>query len=120
MITEQEKDRIRHISDLLYQATRSIRILSYIGWPSRIREEFFANGARELPQVEYASFDPTPVLDIVREARRKIQSSPIDQWLERQAADIENSALMLAACGLPSRCGSGSGYRAGRKQHVWH
>jgi uncharacterized protein (TIGR02421 family) len=99
MIAEQERYRIRHISDLLYQATRSVRILSHISWPSRIREEFLAGGARELPTPTYPSFDPTGPLQIIAEARRSIYSSTIDQWLERQAAAIENSVLMLAACG---------------------
>jgi uncharacterized protein (TIGR02421 family) len=99
MITERERDRIRHVSDLLYRATRSVRILSHISWPSRIREEFLARGARELPTLKYPTFDPAAPLGIIAEARRSINTSSIDQWLERQAAAIENSALMLAACG---------------------
>jgi len=101
MSLKTENDRVRRVSDLLYSATRSIRVLSHVGWAGSVREHFFERGARELPVVDYPLFDASVPLDIVSEARRNIKSSSVDRWLHRQADDIENSARMLAACATP-------------------
>jgi uncharacterized protein (TIGR02421 family) len=101
MTIDKEKDRIRLVSDLLYRATQSVRILSHISWSNEVRERFFASGARELPTVDYAPFDPLPTLEAVQQARRQIKSSLIDEWFSRQADIIENSARLLSACGTP-------------------
>ena len=97
-----EQDRIRGVCDLLYRATRPIRILTHIGWPASVRQQFFANNARELPRISYALFDPSGPVELIREARRHIGRSTIDDWLERQAAAIEKSAHLLAVCGTPA------------------
>jgi uncharacterized protein (TIGR02421 family) len=99
-VSDQEKDRIRQVSGLLYQASRPIRILRTIAWPTEVKEEFFAKNAQELPQVSYTPIDPTPTLEALREARRLIVPiSPIDQWLERQANSLEQAARMLSVVG---------------------
>jgi len=101
--SDREKDRIRQAARLLYQASRPIRILRTIDWPSEVKEAFFAKGAQELPQVSYTPIDPAPVLEAVREARRLIvSSSSIDLWLERQADGLERAARMLANVGTPA------------------
>lgn len=98
--SDREKDRIRRIASLLYQASRSIRVLSTIDWPPEVKAEFFARGATELPRVSYQSLDPTPAIEAVREARRCIVPvATVDLWLERQADTLERSARMLAAVG---------------------
>jgi len=102
-VSDQEKDRIRQTARLLYEASCSIRILRTIAWPSEVKEEFFAQNAKELPQVSYTPLDPAPVLDLVRDARRFIvPMSAIDLWLERQADGIERGARMLASVGTPA------------------
>jgi uncharacterized protein (TIGR02421 family) len=99
-VSDREKDRIRQVANLLYQASRPIRILKTITWPSEVKEEFFAKNAQELPQVSYTPIDPTPVVEAVREARRLIVPlSPIDLWLERQANSLEQAARMLSVVG---------------------
>jgi uncharacterized protein (TIGR02421 family) len=98
--TDREKDRIRHITSLLYQASRSIRVLRSIDWPPEVKAEFFTKGAKELPRVSYQPLDPAPAIAAVREARRAIVPvTTIDIWLERQADALERSARMLAAVG---------------------
>ena len=72
MFDEKEKNRIRRISDLLYEASKSIRILSHISWPGEVRQQFFADGARELPIVSYPEYDPSRPIEIVEEARKLI------------------------------------------------
>ncbi len=97
---DREKDRIRQIAGLLYQASRSIRVLGAIDWPLEVKEEFFAKGAKELPRVSYQPLDPAPAIEAVREARRSIVPvTTIDLWLDRQADTLERSARMLAAVG---------------------
>ncbi len=98
--SDREKDRIRQIAGLLYQASRSIRVLSSVDWPPEVKAEFFDKGAKELPQVSYRPLDPAPVIEAVREARRSIvPATTVDLWLDRQADTLERSARMLAAVG---------------------
>jgi hypothetical protein len=100
--SEKEKERTRKAARLLYDAAHRIRILRSIDWPAPVKQGLFASGPRELPQVSYKGFDATPVIDIVREARRIIiPISPIELWLERQANSIEAGARMLAGVGTP-------------------
>ncbi len=100
---EREKDRIRAVTGLLHQACKPIRILRTLDWAPEIKESFLAGGSRELPQVTYPPFDPTPSIELVREARRQIVPfTTIDMWLERHAQAIELGARMLAAVGTPS------------------
>ena len=53
MVSDRDSKRIRNACGLVYQATRSIRILTQISWPNRVREKFFAQGENELPDVKY-------------------------------------------------------------------
>jgi len=100
---KREKDRIRRASGLLYQASRKIRVLGAVEWPPAAKQRFLAAGGKELPQVSYKPFDPAPVMDALREARRDIAAGgTIDSWLARQADTLERSARMLAAIGTPA------------------
>ncbi len=99
---ETTKQRITRICEVLQHAARQTRVLSHLAWDGSVRHEFFATGAMSLPQVSYPSYDAAPVMDALTEARRLMQSSAIDQWLERQAAAIEHSANMMLSCGTPS------------------
>jgi uncharacterized protein (TIGR02421 family) len=96
------KARISAVSDLLYQATRGIRILSHIAWPQRHRDHFLRNNALKLPEIVYPKFDPSETFAILARARALIQpGSAIDTWLENTAERIETSARLLCACGTP-------------------
>jgi uncharacterized protein (TIGR02421 family) len=98
----REKERILRVSRRLREAERPVRIMRGLLWPPEVRARFFAKKARELPQVEYARFDPEPTLREVGEARREVGGgSTIDCWLERLCDAIEGGARMLAALGRP-------------------
>ena len=100
---EREKDRIRTVTGLLYQACKPIRLLRTLDWAPEVKASFLASGGRELPQVAYPRFDPDPSIAAVREARRQIVPvTTIDVWLDRHAQAIELAARMLAAVGTPS------------------
>ncbi len=102
--TEAEKERICDVARLLQQAAQPIRILKSLQWEPQIKANFLAKNATELPQVHYEVFDPQPVLEQIREARRRIfpSSSRIDQWLDRQSYCLEWEAQMLANVGNPA------------------
>ena len=72
---EREKDRIRTVTGLLYQACKPIRILRTLYWAPEVKASFLAGGCRELPQVAYPGFYPGPSIAAVREARRQIVST---------------------------------------------
>jgi len=65
---EREKDRIRTVTGLLYQACKPIRLLRTLDWTPEVKASFLAGGGREPPQVAYPRFDPDPSIATVREA----------------------------------------------------
>ena len=102
MIDQDTKQRITEACEALYEATRSIRILTHLSWAPEIRDRFFANDAKELPQVQYPDFDPSPTLEKLTYARSKFQFEPIiNSWLEKIADRIATSACLLSSCGTP-------------------
>ena len=101
-MAQQEINNIRLACGLLYNAASSIRVLTHISWPPRVRERFFANDAKELPLVRNRRFDVSEVFERLVLARSSFKFAPeINQWLEKTAFNIETSALMLANCGKP-------------------
>jgi uncharacterized protein (TIGR02421 family) len=102
MSLEKEKQRIRNISDQLYQASRSLRVLGHLSWDALIKQQFFANDAKELPVVSYEKFDSTETINIIEAVRTKLDpSNPIDQWLLGIAQDLENTAKLLQSTATP-------------------
>jgi uncharacterized protein (TIGR02421 family) len=98
--TDREKERIRRVAQILHTGAQSMRILQSVAWPPEVKDAFLAQAGRELPVVSYEPFDPRPVIEAVREARRSIVPvTPVDSWLERQADALELGARMLAAIG---------------------
>lgn len=86
--------------DLLYEASRSIRILTHLSWPQEVREQFFKQGGKELPVVEYKQYDPDPVFNSLQIARDAFDCGPVvNGWLEKIASRLEIGARMLAAVG---------------------
>lgn len=98
-MSERDRQRVVSIAQILAQAARKVRILRHISWDASVRESFFASGACELPQPSYPGYDPGPVLELLTQARALMQTSAIDDWLERQATALQHAATMLAACG---------------------
>jgi uncharacterized protein (TIGR02421 family) len=98
--TQRERERIKTVARLLHQGCRPLKVLSALAWPAEAKAAFLAGGGRELPQISYPTFDPTPTIEAVREARRLIVPvTTIDLWLDQQAQAIELGARMLAAVG---------------------
>lgn len=99
MTIEAEKQRIQNVSELLYEASQAIRILTHVEWHRDVKRKFFINKCKALPKVSYPDFDPRETLSAVKYARSLLGNSDIDQWLERIAVKLEYSALMMASTG---------------------
>ena len=98
-MSDKFEPRVTRICQILHQASQRTKILTHLRWDGSVRDRFLADRASELPVVSYPDYDVDPVLELVDEARRLMQTSNIDDWLERQARAIEISAKMLEACG---------------------
>lgn len=102
MTSSDYAPKIKHACSLLYDASQSIRVLTHVSWSRRVRENFFAQDAKELPKVRYQKFDASETLEKLSTARRAFKfSTTLNAWLEKIAFNIETSARMLAACGKP-------------------
>lgn len=102
MATGRNQARITKASDLLYQATKSIRILTHVAWPQSHREKFLKRRAYRLPAIQYPAFDGSETRAQLAKARRLIHDdSEIDRWLARTADRIESASRLVEACGTP-------------------
>ena len=81
-------------------ASSDVRILRNIAWPQEVKDEFFRNKSEKLPVVEYDQYDPSAVLEQVKKIRELTrETNPVNDWANRIANCIENSALMLSSRG---------------------
>jgi uncharacterized protein (TIGR02421 family) len=107
------KQTLRDLSDRIVAAQRPIRILDHIKWEPSIQEEFFRNGARELPKVDgtyYASrplgFDPAKKRqefhDIERDITRALgQFNSLGGIMRRMCREYIQVVRMLEGRGTP-------------------
>jgi uncharacterized protein (TIGR02421 family) len=99
-MNQVDKKSIKALSDQLYKASKSIRILSAVNWNVKVKESFFKKNAQKLPKVTYPKFDPNPALEEIKKARRLIPpDSQFENWGTRIADNLENSAMLLATLG---------------------
>lgn len=98
-----DRAKILEAAQRLRHAETGVRILRTLDWDWSVRADFFANGARELPRVNYPTFDPAPVHAELRDATRGLDDrSPEGRWLLRSAESIGASADLLASTGTPA------------------
>ena len=53
MTASAGREHIQEITEEIADAQRPVRILRALAWPESVRDKFFADGARELPEVSY-------------------------------------------------------------------
>ncbi len=100
LFSDQELARLVEAGRLLYQAEEKLPVLARTAWPPELAEQFFARGAREMPQPVYTSIDPGPTQAAVVAARNLINGdSPVHRWLSRLADTIDDTALLLSRLG---------------------
>ena len=52
MLGKVDRVRLKKISELIYNASREVKILRHLNWPVSVRYKFFKSGSEKLPQVE--------------------------------------------------------------------
>ncbi len=102
MSDEKLKALLIEVSDDLYQASRSIRILRSINWPAQVMYDFFNNNASKIPVVQYPSFNPKDTIELISKIKKKIERlGPFKSWAMRIADKLENGARLLSVLGTP-------------------
>jgi uncharacterized protein (TIGR02421 family) len=107
------KNSIRKLSDRIVEAQRPIRILDAIKWGPEVEADFYAKGAKELPNVDEGYYDDFPLPyepgDLIQEfqqigrdvVRYLGQLSPLTKILCRICDEYQAVIRMLAARGTP-------------------
>ena len=99
MLSQSEKDRLKKAADLLYTASRKIRILRSVSWPHNVRTAFFQKNAEALPVVEYQPFDLESVSECISQAQAMLKETVYDIWLIGKAEDLKLSARLISSRG---------------------
>ena len=102
MLEATERLRLKKISGIIFKASKKVRILRSLKWPSAVRLSFFKNKSQKIPLVEYEPFDSTDVMSILSKASSLYKDSPYDIWLKKKSEDILKSAIMLESVGTES------------------
>lgn len=95
-----ELKKLTQASDFLVEANRPLKVLKAVSWSPGVSKSFFAQGAKNLPVVEYTSVDVQDVFKQIEAAKRLIDGdSPVHAWLNRVAKKTAETAHMLSALG---------------------
>ena len=99
MLDQKDKLRLIKLANILYKASRKVRILSHLNWPSSVRYNFFRSGSEKLPNLTYPSFDPSPIRHRLSKAMDLMGDTPFDQWFKTKLQDIESGINLISQCG---------------------
>lgn len=88
------------LSDTLYEASKSIRILRNISWESKVADQFFAQKAQKLPEVEYPKVDVSETYRLLKQAKAIVPKDKLVRaWAEEIIRDLEEGAMLLENLG---------------------
>ena len=79
MLGATERLRLKKISGIIFKASKKVRILRSLRWPSAVRLSFFKNKSQKIPLVEYEPFDSTDVVSILSKACLLYTSDAADE-----------------------------------------
>ena len=99
MLKSKERDRLSKLSNLIFLASKEIKILRHIAWDKKIRDIFFDKGCKELPVVKYSVFDDSDLKLILSDAKSYIGQTKYDYWLIKKIDDLKKSSELLKNCG---------------------
>ncbi len=111
--TAAYKQMLHALSDRIVVAQKPIRILDHIKWDNGIQEEFFRNGARELPGIDRTYYASRPLgfdaagkcrefQTIERDIARELgQYNPLGTIMRRMCREYIQVVRMLEARGTP-------------------
>ena len=94
--------QLRRLSDAVVAAQRPIRILKAINWDPRVHEQFFREGARELPRPELPplGFEPREKLREFRRLKRQMRGrNPVERLLREKCDEYALVVRLLEARG---------------------
>jgi uncharacterized protein (TIGR02421 family) len=95
-------DALRRATPLYEAVAAKTRLLDAIQWPAEVERQFFADGGRELPKVEYAIDRERArkhVIELDQLAMTLDVSDPIQHWLARVARSYADGNRLLLAVG---------------------
>ena len=99
MLSQKDRLRLTKLANILFKASRKVRILSHLHWPVSVRYNFFRSGSDKLPKVTYLPFDAKPVRHRLSTAMKLMGDTPYDDWFKTKIQDIEAGINLISQCG---------------------
>ena len=99
MLKEKEKNRLSKLSELIFMASREVKILRHISWPEEVRINFFKHNCSKIPKVTYPGYNDSDLKSILNQAEQLFRDTKYDDWLRKNVTEILKSSELLAACG---------------------
>ena len=99
MISVKEKKRLSKLSQLIYKASKKIKILRHISWPLEVKNKFFKENCQKFPVHTYPLHDDSELKFILNEADKYFGDTLYDSWLKTKAEEIKKNSSLLKACG---------------------
>ena len=99
MLKEKEKNRLSKLSELIFMASREVKILRHISWPEEVRINFFKHNSSKIPKVTYPGYNDSDLKSILNQAEQLFRDTKYDDWLRKKVTEIRKSSELLDACG---------------------
>ena len=99
MLKEKEKHRLSKLSELIFMASREVKVLRHITWPEEVRINFFKNNCKKIPNVSYPKYNDSDLNSILDDAEQLFGDTKFDDWLRKKVLEIKKSSKLLNACG---------------------
>jgi len=99
MLSAKDKKRISDLSELIYLASKEVKILKHISWSENVRIEFFKNNCNKIPVVTYPKYDDSDLIFLLKKSGILFGDTKYDVWLKNKVKDIKRSSELLSLCG---------------------
>lgn len=99
MLSQKDKKRLSKLSELIYLASRKVKILRHISWSEDIRIEFFKNRCNKIPDVTYPKYDESDLISLLQNTEKLFGDTIYDDWLDKKVKEIKRSSELLSVCG---------------------
>ena len=99
MLKEKEKHRLSKISELIFMASKEVKVLRHITWPEEVRINFFKNNCKKIPNVSYPKYNDSDLNSILDDAEQLFGDTKFDDWLRKKVVEIKKSSKLLSVCG---------------------
>ena len=99
MLSTKDKKRISDLSELIYLASKEVKILKHISWSENVRIEFFKKNCNKIPVVTYPKYDDSDLIFLLKKAGKLFGDTKYDVWLKNKVKEIKRSSELLSVCG---------------------